>query len=136
VIAGVLVGLAVAGAAGWLLGSWLVFALSALPLAGLGVMFGMLYRVYRQQRRVIETPERVDAQVDELMRAGQWRQASRVLLYAAHLAEEAAKEPRPDRDALAALAARWDALARTCIGHDVNRRFDAFRAWRDQRYFD
>jgi hypothetical protein len=129
-IVGGILGFAVAGAAGWLLGSWLAFVISALPLVALGMLFGGIHDMYEQQRRFIDTPELIDVQADELMRAGQWREASRVLLHAAKLVEQAAREPRPDREAVAALAARWEARARTCIHRDVNVNYERFRAWR------
>jgi hypothetical protein len=130
---GMFLGITVAGAAGWLLGSWLAFAIILVPLVALGALFGSLHDMYSYQQRIIETPELIDVQVHELMSASQWREASRVLLHAANLVEQAAKEARPDREAVAALAARWQALASTCVRRDVGESYELFRAFRALR---
>lgn len=127
---GVLVAITVAGAAGCLLGSWLAFAISVVPLVVVGMLFGSFHDMYAYQRRIIDTPELIDVQVHELMSAGQWREAGRVLLRAANLVEQAASEARPDREAVAALAARWEALARTCVNRDVGDNYERFRSYR------
>lgn len=132
IIVGGVLGFAVAAAAGWLLGSWLAFVVCALPLGALGAILGLGHENYEQQQRIIDTPELIDVQADELMRAGEWRRAGRVLLEAAKLAEQAAREPRPDREAIAALAARWEAQASTCIRRDVNDNWERFRAFRER----
>jgi hypothetical protein len=130
IVLGILLGIIVAGAAGWLLGSWLAFAIGVVPLVMVGMLFGALHDMYAYQRRIIDTPELIDVQVRELMSAGQWREASRVLLRAANLVEQAASEARPDRAAVAALAARWEALARTCVQRDVGDSYELFRSYR------
>lgn len=114
-IFGALVGLALAGAAGWLLGSWLVFALCVLPLMAAGLLLGMPWDMAAHEKRIIEHPEAIDRQVAQLMSAGKWREASQRLLISAKMVEQAAKAPRADRDALLALARRWNAQARVCI---------------------
>jgi hypothetical protein len=130
IVLGILLGIIVAGAAGWLLGSWLAFAIGVLPLVAVGMLFGALHDMYAYQRGIIDTPELIDVQVHELMSAGQWREASRVLLRAANLVEQAASEARPDRAAVAALAARWEALARTCVQRDVGESYELYRSYR------
>ena len=132
-VLGILVAVTVAGAAGWLLGSWLAFAIGLVPLVVLGALFGSLHDMYAYQQRIIDTPELIDVKVHELMSASQWREASRVLLHAASLVEQAARDARPDREAVAALAARWEALARTCIQRDVGESYELFRAFRASR---
>jgi hypothetical protein len=130
---GILLAIVVAGAAGWLLGSWLAFAISLVPLIVLGALFGSMRDMYAYQQRIIETPELIDVRVQELMNAGQWREASRELLRAANLVGQAARDERPDREAIQALAARWEALARTCVQRDVGENYEPFRAFRAQR---
>jgi hypothetical protein len=130
---GMFLGITVAGAAGWLLGSWLAFAIGLVPLVVLGALFGWLHDMYSYQRRIIETPELIDVRAQELMSAGQWREASQWLLHAANLVEQAAKEGRPDREAILALAARWQALARTCVQRYVGADYELFRAFRALR---
>jgi hypothetical protein len=112
---GALVGLALAGAAGWLLGSWLVFVLCVLPLMVSGLLIGMAWDMDAHQKRIIAHPEVIDGEVAKLMNAGKWREASQRLLFGAKMVEQAAKAPRPDREALLALARRWHAQARVCI---------------------
>jgi hypothetical protein len=128
-----LLGLALAGVAGYLLHSWLVFALVAMSLTPLGMMLGWMWSTYSLQRRIVAHPEFIDTRADQAMRAGKWREASQWLLLGARLAEQAAPDPRHDREALEALARRWEALARTCMNRHVGMHWDAFRAFRDQR---
>lgn len=128
-----LLGLALAAAAGYLLHSWVVFAVSVVPLTALGMMFGWMWALYTLQRRIVAHPERLDARVEEAMQAGRWREASRLLLMGAKMVTQAARDPGQDREALLALAQRWEALARTCIDRDVGLDWDAFRASREQR---
>jgi hypothetical protein len=132
-ILGMLVAACVAGAAGWLLGSWLAFAIGLVPLVVLGALFGSLHDLYAYQQRIIDTPELIDVRVHELMSAGQWREASRVLLHAANLVEQAAREGRPDRETVQALARRWESLARTCVQRDVGENYELFRALRERQ---
>lgn len=126
---GGILGLVLAGAAGWLLGSWLAFAIAVVPLVIVSALLGASFDMYEFQKRIIGKPEIIDDRVDELVRADKWREAARWLLHGARLVEQAAREPRPDREALRALAARWNALARACVQHDVDRNYEAFRAF-------
>lgn len=133
VLACMLLGLALGGVVGYLLHSWLVFVIAASSLMALGAMLGGLWSVYSTQRHIVAHPEYIDTRAEQAMRAGRWREASRWLLLGAKLANQAAREPRPDREAIAALARRWEDLARTCIHRDVGVNWEAFRAFRDQR---
>lgn len=130
---GGLLGLALAGVAGLLLDSWLVFAVSAVPLTALGILLGWMWSMYSLQRHIVAHPEFIDTRVEQAIRAGQWREASRWLLLGARMATQAARDPGQDRETLVARAQRWEALARTCIQRDIGINWDAFRAFRDQR---
>jgi hypothetical protein len=88
--------------------------------------------MYSLQRHIVAHPERIDTRADQAMRAGQWREASRQLLLGARMVTQAARDPGQDREALVALAQRWEALARTCIQRDIDTNWDAFRAFRNQ----
>ena len=132
-VVGALLGLALAGVASHLLGSWLVFAVTAVPLTALGILFGWMWSARSLQRRIVAHPELIDTRVEQAMRAGQWREASRWLLLGARMATQAAQDPGQDREALVALAQRWEALARTCMQRHVGIHWDAFRTFRDQR---
>lgn len=127
-----LLGLVLAGVAGYLLESWLVFALVAMSLTPLAMMLGWMWSMYSLQRRIVAHPEIIDTRADAAMRAGKWREASQWLLLGARLANQAIPDPRQDREALVALARRWEALARTCIDRHIGMSWDAFRAFRDQ----
>lgn len=125
-------GLALAGLVGYLLHSWLVFVIVAVSLTALSVLLGCLWSMYSLQRRIVAHPELIDTRVEQAMRAGKWREASQWLLLGARLAKQAAREPGQDREALAALAQRWEALARTCMQRHIGVHWDAFRDFRDQ----
>ena len=128
-----LLGLALAALAGYLLSSWLVFAVFAVPLTALGLLSGWMWAAYSLQRHIVAHPERIDTRAEQAMRTGQWREASRLLLMGARMVTQAARDPGQDREALMALAQRWEALARTCIQRDIDVNHDAFRAFRDKR---
>jgi hypothetical protein len=128
-----LLGLALAVVTSYLLHSWLVFAVLAVPLTALGMLFGWMWSTYSLQRRIVAHPELIDTRVEQAMRANQWREASRLLLLGARMATQAARDPGRDRETLVALAQRWEALARTCIQRDIDTNWDAFRAFRNQR---
>lgn len=92
-----------------------------------------MWSLYELQRRIVAHPERFEARVEQVMQDGRWREASRLLLMGAQTVTQAARDPGQDREALLALAQRWEALARTCVVRDVNLDWEAFRAFRDQR---
>jgi hypothetical protein len=114
-ILGALVGVALASAAGWLLGSWLVFAVSVLPLVVVGALLGMGRDMVGYQRLIIAKPAVVDDDVARLVSREKWREAHQRLQHAVGLLEQATRTPRPDRDAIEALAARWRSQAQTCM---------------------
>lgn len=114
-IIGGLVGIALASTAGWVLGSWLVFAIIVLPLGALGAMLGMGSDMRSYQRLIIAKPAVVDDEVARLTSQGKWSDACLRLRHAVALLEQANRTPRPDREAVQALAARWRSQAEACM---------------------
>jgi DNA-binding GntR family transcriptional regulator len=72
----------------------------------------------------------VDDDVARLMSRGKWREAHLRLQHAVALLEQATRTPRPDSDAIDALAARWRSQARVCMDRHLGL---ARRPFRDAR---